>query len=63
VEALDIMTSPLEKSEQGQSFAGVSKLSDGLVFIFDLQNFLSNAEALVLDQHLAQNLKSGEDHN
>jgi chemotaxis signal transduction protein len=53
VETLDIISAPPKDTDQRRCLAGVSKLSDGLVFIFDLENFLSPAESQVLGQELA----------
>jgi chemotaxis signal transduction protein len=66
VEALNVMTShhkkPTSSVERGKAVAGVCKLSDGLVFIFDMHTFLSSGEALLVDSNLkaAKNQNTGE---
>jgi len=60
VEALTFMAAPANIPNQGHSVAGVCKLADGLVFIFDLQNFLNATESLDISQQLALALKLQE---
>jgi chemotaxis signal transduction protein len=54
VEALDLLTAPPRTSEQGRSLAGVSKLSDGVVLIFDMANFLSASEAQTIEAEISR---------
>jgi chemotaxis signal transduction protein len=66
VEALDVMTAhrkkPAANVDRGQSVAGVCKLADGLVFIFDMQTFLSKGDAQMVESTLraARNQNAGD---
>jgi purine-binding chemotaxis protein CheW len=52
VEALDLISTKPQTSAAGQPLAGVAKMPDGLIFIFDLKTFLSEGDKAVIEQSL-----------